>query len=43
MGMFGFNDQNARVLVAVPFGLAWIAVGAVLCSGMGLPEPTSLR
>ena len=31
--MLGFNDQNDRVVLAVPFGLAWIVVGAVLWSG----------
>jgi len=33
LAMLGFNDQNERVLLAVPFGLAWIAVGYVLWSG----------
>jgi hypothetical protein len=28
--MLGFNDQDARALLAVPFGLAWIAVGCAL-------------
>lgn len=28
----GFNDQNAQALLAIPNGLAWIAVGYVLWS-----------
>jgi hypothetical protein len=28
--MLGYNDQNIQVLFAVPFGLAWIAVGWAL-------------
>jgi hypothetical protein len=32
LAMLGFNDQNARVLMAVPFGVAWVAVGYVLWS-----------
>ena len=27
LAMLGFNDQDARVLLAIPFGLAFIAVG----------------
>lgn len=30
LSMLAFNDQNARVLMAIPFGLAWAAVGYVL-------------
>ena len=25
-----FNDQNARVLLGIPFGLAWVALGCLL-------------
>jgi hypothetical protein len=32
LAMFGFNDQNWRVLLAVPFGVAWVAVGYALWS-----------
>ena len=32
LAMFGFNDQNWRVLLAVPFGVAWMAVGYTLWS-----------
>jgi hypothetical protein len=42
--MLGFNDQNARVLLGVPFALAWVAAGYILWSGgrdaTGRPEPT---
>jgi hypothetical protein len=31
--MLGFNDQNARALMAIPNGIAWVAVGYVLWSG----------
>lgn len=30
LAMLGVNDQNERILLAIPFGLAWIAVGYVL-------------
>ncbi len=33
LAMLGFNDQNAEVLMAIPFGIAWIAVGYALWSG----------
>jgi hypothetical protein len=33
LAMLGFNDQNAQALLAMPFGIAWIAVGYVLWSG----------
>jgi hypothetical protein len=33
--MLVFNDQDARVLMAIPLGLAWIAVGYVLWSERG--------
>ena len=35
LAMLGFNDQNARALMAVPNGVAWVAVGYVLWSGRG--------
>ncbi len=35
LAMLGFNDQNALALMAIPFGIAWIAVGYVLWSGRG--------
>ena len=35
LAMFGFNDQNAQVLLAIPFGVAWIAVGYVLGLDIG--------
>ena len=37
--LVGFNDQDARVLLAIPFGLAWVAVGYALWSGPGTPLP----
>jgi hypothetical protein len=35
LAMLGFNDQNARALMAIPFGISWVAVGYVLWSGRG--------
>ncbi len=35
LAMLGFNDQNAQVLLAIPFGVAWMAVGYALWLGMG--------
>ena len=35
LGMLGFNDQNAQVLMAIPFGIGWVAVGYTLWSGRG--------
>ena len=37
LALLGFNDQNAQALLAVPFGLAWVAVGTALWSGRGEP------
>ena len=33
LGMLGFNDQNAQALMAIPFGIGWLAVGYALWSG----------
>jgi hypothetical protein len=33
LAMLGVNDQNAQVFLAIPFGLAWVAVGCVLWWG----------
>ncbi len=33
LAMLGFNDQNAQALMAIPNGVAWVAVGYVLWSG----------
>ncbi|MCI0396381.1 MAG: hypothetical protein L0332_24560 [Chloroflexi bacterium] len=30
LAMAGFNDQNARVLMAAPLGMAWMAIGYAL-------------
>jgi hypothetical protein len=35
LAMLGFNDQNALALMAIPFGISWIAVGYALWSGKG--------
>ena len=32
LAMLGFNDQNWQALMAIPYGLAWMAVGYVLWS-----------
>jgi hypothetical protein len=37
LAMFAFNDQNWRVLMAVPFGISWVAVGYALWSGKRAP------
>jgi hypothetical protein len=37
LAMFGYNDQNAQALLAVPFGIAWLGVGDALCSTRGQP------
>ena len=39
LALVGFNDQNAQALMAIPFGLAWVAVGYVLWRGEQ-PVPT---
>lgn len=33
IAMLGFNDQNALVLLGIPFALAWMAAGYALWSG----------
>ncbi len=33
LAMLGVNDQNEQILLAIPFGLAWMAVEYVLWSG----------
>lgn len=33
LAMLGFNEQTALALMAVPLGVAWVAVGYVLWSG----------
>jgi hypothetical protein len=35
LAMLGANEQTARVLLMIPFGVAWVAVGYVLWSGAG--------
>ena len=37
LAMLGFNDQTAEVLMAIPFGLSWIAVGYALWSDRSSP------
>ncbi len=37
LAMLGFNDQNAEVLMAIPFGISWIAVGYALWSDRSSP------
>ncbi len=37
LGMLGFNDQNAQVLMAIPFGIGWTAVGYALWSNSSSP------
>ena len=33
LALLGFNDQNAQALMAIPFGIAWVALGGALWSG----------
>ncbi len=39
LAMLGFNEQTWRTLMAIPFGVAWMAVGymlrSILSSGVG--------
>lgn len=37
LAMLGANEQTARVLLMIPFGVAWVAVGYALWSGVGAP------
>ena len=37
LAMLGFNDQTAEVLMAIPFGISWIAVGYALWSDRSSP------
>ncbi len=37
LAMLGFNEQTWRTLMAIPFGVAWVAVGYVLWSEVGAP------
>lgn len=45
LAMVGFNDQNWRALMAVPFGVAWVVVGYVLWSEKRAParQPAGVR
>jgi hypothetical protein len=45
LAMLGFNDQNARALMAIPNGIAWMAVGYLLWSGKGgqIQRPARVR
>lgn len=49
LALLGMNEQNGQVLLAIPFGLAWMVVGYVLwkadqsapASGISAPLPSS--
>ena len=43
--MLGANEQTGRVLLMIPFGVAWVAVGYALWSGSGAParQPQRVR
>ena len=41
LAMLVANEQTARVLLMIPFGVAWVAVGYVLWSGAGAPAGRS--
>ena len=35
LALIGVNDQNERILLAVPFGIGWMGVGYALWAGRG--------
>jgi len=39
LAMLGFNDQTWQALMAVPFGVAWVAVGYALWSSEPAQRP----
>lgn len=41
--MLGFNEQNAQTLMAIPFGIAWTAVGYTLWSEGDAPARQPAR
>ena len=41
--MLGANEQTARVLLTIPFGVSWVAVGYALWSGVGAPDRQTQR
>lgn len=43
LAVLGANDQNEQILIAVPFCIAWAAVGYVLWSSEGEPHATSVE
>ena len=43
LAMLGFNDENWQALVAVPFGVAWVAVGYALWSSEPAQRPARVR
>ncbi len=45
LAMLVANEQTARVLLMIPFGVAWVAVGYALWSGKGEPvrQPQRVR
>jgi hypothetical protein len=43
LAMPGFNDQNWRTLVAVQFGVAWMAAGYALWSSEPDQRPARVR
>jgi hypothetical protein len=43
LAMLGFNDQNARALMAIPNGIAWAVMGYLLWSDKGEPAQRPAR
>ncbi len=46
LAMLGFNDQTTEVLMAIPFGISWIALGYALwsqSSGAAAEQPSRVR
>lgn len=41
--LFGFNDQDVQVLLAVPLGLSWVVVGACLWTTQNEPQENVRR
>ncbi len=43
LAMLGVNEQTARVLLTIPLGVAWVAVGYVLWSGRQVSAEQAAR
>ena len=41
VALLGMNEQNTQVLLTIPFGVAWVAIGCVLWSQGGRMRATA--